>query len=385
MHMMSEMNFRCGRCLPAILSALLVGLVGCSSDADVNPSASPPPADIRLTGAQRAHVRLVTVTESHFQKTFRTSGIVDFDGEHATGVLAAISGPVTKLLVEPGDHVKKGQALAHVESPDFGAAVGAFRKAEAAARNARRIANTDADLLTHKGVSEREAAQAQSDAIGAESDRDASRQALAALGVDAAGIDRIAAGGEVPFPGGVIRAPIEGIVVERLITPGQLLQAGTTPCFTIANLSRVWVMAQVFGADIGQTAVGDGAEVRVGSAVLKGTVTNVAAEVDPNTRSVAARITIANPHGVLKKQMYVPVTIIARGESSGLLVPVSAILRDDENLPFVYVAQADGSFARSHVKPGYRDGDNYQIGSGLRAGEQVVADGAMFLQFMQSQ
>ena len=385
MHMMSDTNFRCGRCLTAILSALLVGLGGCSSDADVNPSASPPPADIRLTGAQRAHVRLVTVTEAHFQKTFRTSGIVDFDGEHATGVLAAISGPVTKLLVEPGDHVKKGQALAHVESPDFGAAVGAFRKAEAAARNARRIANTDADLLTHKGVSEREAAQAQSDAIGAESDRDASRQALAALGVDAAGIDRIAAGGEVPFPGGVIGAPIEGIVVERLITPGQLLQAGTTPCFTIANLSRVWVMAQVFGADIGQTAVGDGAEVRVGSAVLKGTVTNVAAEVDPNTRSVAARITIANPHGVLKKQMYVPVTIIARGESSGLLVPVSAILRDDENLPFVYVAQADGSFARSHVKPGYRDGDNYQIGSGLRAGEQVVADGAMFLQFMQSQ
>lgn len=383
--MSNEPECLCGKCWPAALCALLISLAGCSSGAGVNPPASPSPHDVRLTDAQRTHVHLVTVAEARFRKTIRTSGIVDFDAEHSTSVLAAISGPVTRLLVAPGDHVKQGQALAYVESPDFAAAVGAFRKADAAARNARRIADMDADLLGHKGVSEREAAQAQSDAIGAESDRDASRRALLALGVDAAGIDRIAAGGEVHLPGAAIRAPIEGIVVERLITPGQLLQAGTTPCFTVADLSQVWVMAQVFGADIARVAVGDGAEVQVGGAIMKGTVTNVAAEVDPATRSVTARITIANPHGTLKKQMYLPVTLVAREESRGLMIPVSAVLHDDENLPFVYVAQADGSFARAHVKFGYRDGNDYQIDSGLRAGERVVADGALFLQFMQSQ
>ncbi|HZW50962.1 MAG TPA: efflux RND transporter periplasmic adaptor subunit, partial [Rudaea sp.] len=330
---------------------------GCSSGGSVNAPASAAPGDVKLTAAQMQHVDLYTVAEAPFHKSIRTAGTVDFDQERSTSLLAPISGPVMRLLVAPGDHVKKGQALAYVDSPDFAAAVGAFRKADAAARNARHIADVDKDLLAHKGVSDREAAQAQSDAIGAESDRDAARQALAALGVDEKSITAIGNGKDVAFSGGAIRAPLAGVVVERLITPGQLLQAGTTPCFAIADLSRVWVNAQVFGGDVGQVNVGDSAEIDAGGTTLKGTVTNIADEVDPNTRSVTARVSVDNPHGALKKQMYVPVTIVARGESHGLLVPVSAILRDDENLPFVYVVQPDGGFARAHVRPGYRDGD----------------------------
>ena len=83
--------------------------------------------------------------------------------------------------------------------------------------------------------------------------------------------------------------------------------------------------------------------------------------------------------------MYVRVLIQARQESTGLLVPVSAILRDDENLPFVYVAQPDGSFARRHVTLGYRTGDQYDIAAGLKAGDQIVVDGGIFVQFMQNQ
>ena len=360
-------------------------LAGCSSGGNVNPPASATPGNLKLSAAQMQHVHLYTVVEAKFHKAVRTFGTVDFDEEHATGVLAPISGPVGTLLVAPGDRVTKGQALATVASPDFAAAVGAFRKAEAAARNARRIAEVDKDLLAHKGVSDREAAQAQSDAVGAESDRDAARQALAALGVDDKSIAAIASGGEAAFPGGTIRAPLAGIVVERLITPGQLLQAGTTACFTIADISRMWVLAQVFGADIGQVSVGDGARIQAGDATLHGKVTNVADEVDATTRAVVARVSVDNPHGALKKQMYVPVSLVSRSETNGLMVPVSAILRDDENLPFVYVVQSDGGFARVHVTPGYRDGDNDQIDAGLKAGDQIVADGALFLQFMQSQ
>lgn len=372
------------RCLPAFLAAA-VFLGGCSSGASVNSPSTTVPQDVKPTLAQMQHIHLYTVAETRFHESIRTSGTVDFDQERSTGVLAPISGPVTRLLAAPGDRVKKGQALAFVNSPDFAAAAGAYRKAQAAAINARRIADVDKDLAAHKGVSEREAAQAQADAIGAESDRDAARQALAALGVDDKTIAAIGNGKDVALPGGAIRAPLDGIVVERLITPGQLLQAGTTPCFTIADLSKVWVLAQVFGGDIGRVSVGDSAQVRVGDAMLKGTVTNVAAEVDPNTRSVAARVTVENPHGALKKQMYVPVTLVSARDGSGLLVPVSAILRDDENLPFVYVAQPDGGFARRHVTPGFRDGDSYQIDAGLKPGERIVADGGLFLQFMQSQ
>ncbi len=87
------------------------------------------------------------------------------------------------------------------------------------------------------------------------------------------------------------------------------------------------------------------------------------------------RVVVDNPGDFLKKQMYVRVLIQSRQESTGLLVPVSAILRDDENLPFVYVAQPDGSFARQHVTLGYRDGDQYDIPAGLKAGDQIVVDG----------
>ena len=372
------------RCLPVVLAAgFLFG--GCSSRAGTSPPAAAAATDVKLSAAQLQHVQLYTVAEATFHKAIHTNGTVDFDQERSTSLLAPISGPVTRLLVAPGDDVKKGQALAYVDSPDFAAAVGTFRKAGAAARNAHHIADVDKDLLAHKGVSDREAAQAQSDAIGAESDRDAARQALAALGVDEKSITAIGNGKDVAFSGGAIRAPLAGVVVERLITPGELLQAGTTPCFTIADLSRVWVNAQVFGSDVGQVNVGDSAEIDADGTTLEGTVTNVAAEVDPNTRSVTARVSVDNPHGTLKKQMYVPVKIVAKGESSGLLVPVSAILRDDENLPFVYVAQADGGFARTHVTPGYRDGDRSLVNDGLHAGDKIVAQGAIFLRFIESQ
>jgi membrane fusion protein, heavy metal efflux system len=100
---------------------------------------------------------------------------------------------------------------------------------------------------------------------------------------------------------------------------------------------------------------------------------------------VVARIVAPNPGDLLKKQMFVDVSIESGRVSTGLLVPVSAVLRDDENLPFVYLALPDGSFARRHVTLGYRDSQNYDVTSGLESRYKVVANGALFLQFMQSQ
>jgi len=100
---------------------------------------------------------------------------------------------------------------------------------------------------------------------------------------------------------------------------------------------------------------------------------------------VPVRVVVANAGGLLKKQMYVRVRLYSRQSSSGLLAPVSAILRDDENLPFVYVAGPRGDFARRRVALGYRTGDRYEIRGGLQAGDRVVGDGGIFVQFMQSQ
>jgi len=233
----------------------------------------------------------------------------------------------------------------------------------------------------------REAEQAETDAVNAEADRDAALQAVVSLNVQPQAIKDIQEGRPVSRPEGMIRSPIAGTVVEKLITPGELLEAGTTPCFTVANLSRVWVMAQVFGSDLGAVSVGDSAEVATGidSKNFTGRVDNISALVDPDTRSVVVRVVVENPGNFLKKQMYVRVTIQSRQESTGLLVPVSAILHDDENLPFVYLAQADGSFARRQVTVSYRTGDQYDIADGLKSGDEIIVDGSIFVQFMQSQ
>ena len=383
--------WRAGRLVPSavmLVTAALMMLAGCSSKTDDNaPPATGEAHNVTLSAAQREHLRLYTVVASKFHKTIETTGSVDFDNDQATAVLAPISGPVARLLVDIGDRVKKGDALAVVDSPDFAAAVSAYRKALTTAHTARRLADLEKDLVQHQGVAQREEDQAETDAANADADRDAALKALIALNVDPQTIKAIEQGRSIAPIQGFIRSPISGTVVDKQITPGQLLQAGTTPAFTVADLSRVWVMAQVPESDLSAISLGDPADVLTAAAPkgVAGTVSNIAALVNPDTRLVAARVLVDNPAGLLKKQMYVTVRIHARQETSGLLVPVSAILRDDENLPFVYIVQHDGSFARRPVTVGYRSGDQFDIASGVHAGEQVVVDGGIFVQFMQDQ
>ncbi|WP_108470638.1 efflux RND transporter periplasmic adaptor subunit [Rhodanobacter thiooxydans] len=365
-----------------------IALAGCSSKADPQAAAATDkPQNVTLTPAQRQHIQLLTLARSSFHRGIETSGVVDFDHDRATQVLAPFSGPVTEVLVNQGEKVKQGQPLARVDSPDFAAAASAYRKALAAAQAADQVAARDRDLFAHQAVSQREHAQAQSDAIGADADRDAALQALLALHVDQPTIAAIREGRPVARGQGVIRAPIAGTVVEKSIAPGQLLAAGSTPCFTLADTSTMWVMAQLFGDEPAVVRNGDVATVdtAAGGAKIHGKVTNVGAVVDPDTRSVGARVLVDNPDGTLRRQMYVRVQIQSSEAQQGLLVPVSAVLRDDENLPFVYVVAADGSYAQHAVTLGARVDDRFVIPEGLHAGDKVVVDGAIFLRFIQTQ
>jgi cobalt-zinc-cadmium efflux system membrane fusion protein len=368
------------------LAAVLLA-TACTPNAGEPHEASAAAGVVTLTDAQRQKLHTYSVAPSRFHATIEAAGTVDFDNDQATSVLAPISGPVSRLLVSPGNRVRKGDPLAIVESPDFATTLSAFHKARATARTARRLADLDKDLLEHQGVSRREAEQAETDATNAEADLDASLQAVRALDVDPQAIKDIVEGRPVPHLEGIIRSPISGTVVEKLITPGQLLQAGTTPCFTVADLSKVWVMAQVFGSDLASVRVGDEARIAtdIAATELAGKVDNVSALVNPDTRSVGVRVVVDNPGDLLKKQMYVRVLIQARHESTGLLVPASAILRNDENLPFVYVSRPGGSYARQPVTLGHRVEDRYDIVAGLKPGDAIVVEGAVFLQFMESQ
>ncbi len=375
--------------LIAIIAILALAALTAGCRAAPAPEEAPPAVhagEVRLTPEQQLQVRTERVAASSFERTLTATGTVAFAQDRSTQVLAPISGPVSRLLAGVGDHVRPGQALATVASPDFAADMSALRKTEAVARNARRIADTDALLFKNDAIARRDLEQAESDAVSAESDRDAALEQLRALGVDDKSLAAIRDNRPVANPAGVLRAPIGGTVVERLINPGQLLAGGTTPCFTIADLGRVWVLANLFEADLPFVATGDPAEVlpAAGRPSLPGRVTYIAALVDPTTRAVAVRLDVANPGEMLKRDLYVQVAIHSRHPSVGLLVPVAAVLRDDENLPFVFLANGDGTFARRRVQIGARSGDRQEITAGVKAGDVVVSDGALFLQTVES-
>ena len=308
------------------------------------------------------------------------------DEDQSTTILAPVGGPVSRLLVSLGAKVKTGDVLANVASPDYATAISAYRKTVATAKNARRIAALT-EKLSQNNLSRREVEQAQTDAANAEADREAALEQLHSLGVDEPTIQAIEEGRPVPERAGQIRSPITGAVVERLITQGQLLQAGTTPCFTVADLSQVWVIANIFESDLASVQSGDPSEILTSASRtnLAGTVDYISAIVDPNTRAIGVRVVAKNPEEILKKQMYVRVLIHSRRDQTGLLVPVSAVLRDDEDLPFVYLANADASFSRRRITLGSRVGDQYETIAGLAAGDQVVVEGGLFIQFMQNQ
>ncbi|MEO8921539.1 MAG: efflux RND transporter periplasmic adaptor subunit, partial [Caldimonas sp.] len=155
----------CTAVVAGIAMTTLVLTTGCSGKADNDAqTAATTPGNVTLTADQRRRIDIYTVAQSQFRKTVDATGAVAFDNDQATSVLAPFSGPVSRLFVSTGQHVKKGEPLAEVNSPDFAAAVSTYVKAIVTAKNARQLADTDKDLVQHNGVSAREEAQAQTDA-----------------------------------------------------------------------------------------------------------------------------------------------------------------------------------------------------------------------------
>ncbi len=354
--------------------------------ARTSPGAGPSSAFF-LTEEQRARIHTVTVEPSVFRPTITTTGTAAFNADRSTPVISQISGPVAQILVTAGTTVHPGSPLATVTSPDFAQAIASYQKAQTALHNATRIATLDEQLFRNDAIARSDLDQARADSASAWADREAAVQQMVALGVDSSAIDAIREGRPVPPTPGVIRAPIGGVVVEKLINPGQVLQAGQTQAFTIADLSTMWVMANVFESNLSAVTKGETALVTTDAwpDTLRGHVDYVAALVDTATRATAVRVVVPNPHELLKRDMYVTVAILAATPKTGLLVPVSAVLRDEQNLPFVFVAQPDGGFDRRAITLGSRVGDRYEVVDGIRAGDRIVSEGALFIQFAESQ
>jgi membrane fusion protein, heavy metal efflux system len=369
-----------------ILSAImmLAGCQGSKSDAANNHGAGDPnhPELFTIPQNQMSHVQVVTVQPTTLTRILRLTGAVAYNNFRTTPVITQVSGPVSRIVVVPGEKVRKGQPMLYVASPDYSQLRTNYLKAKDAYSLAQKTYARSQDLYQHHAVAVKDLEQAESAEVQAGGDLASAEAALKVMGIiDPDALVKAPPSFEVP-----VLAPIGGEVVEQLVSVGQLLQPGNTQCFTISDISTVWVLVNAYQKDLPYVRVGDPVTIQTDSYpdVFRGRISYVAASLDPSTRTLPARIETMNPGEKLKKDMYVTATVQAGKIANAIAVPDSAVLRDSENQPFVYAEVSPNQFGRRPVTLGESQQGQTQITAGLQSGDRLIGDGSLFLQFANS-
>ena len=335
-----------------------------------------------LPADQMSHIQIVTVEQGKLARTLRLSGSVQYNDFKTTPVISQVGGPVSRVMVAPGEHVRAGQPLLYVASPDFSIQRSAFIKARDAFQLADRFYKRAQDLYAHHAIAESDLEQAESARAQAQADLESSEAGIRILGItDPESIVNKPATPEVP-----LYSPVAGEVVERQCSPGQLLAPGATQCFTLSDMSSVWILVNIYQKDVAYVHAGDPVTIDNESypGLVRGKIKYISPALDPTTRTLQARIDAPNPGERLKKEMYVTAEVQAGVIPNALSVPNSAVLRDEQNMPYVYLQTGNTQFARRGVTLGESENGKTQILTGLQANDRVVGDGSLFLQFQNS-
>lgn len=332
---------------------------------------------------QLPRLKTTEVRSTNWPVAVHTTGTVDWDADHTTQAITQVNGPISRILADLGTPVQKGQPLLYVSSPDVANGIAMYRKARNREAYNKRVVDRMKELLDRGAIAEKDYQSSQADYNDATTDVQNSLQALRIFGITAQDIDAAEKQGSAVNTELAVRSPIAGVIVQKLISPGMVIQAGQTVCFAISDVSTVWVQGHIFDRDLPSVKSGDPVDETNPSfdRRFRGTVSYIGASVDPNTRTTPVRIVTQNPGGLLKKDMFVDAVVNTGIRSHMLVVPVGSVLRDDKNEPIVYVQAEPGKFAqRSVAIAGQQDG-LVAITSGLKEGETVVSDGTLFLQF----
>lgn len=369
----------------AAISAILLVVTGCEgsgTSAAANSRNANNAELFSIPPEQMSHVQVVEVQPTTLTRTLRLTGAVAYNGFRTTPVITQVSGPVSRVVVVPGQHVHQGEPMLYVASPDYSQLRTNYLKAKDAYALTEKAYARAKDLYDHKAIAEQALEQAASAEVQAGGDLAATQAALKVLGItDPDALVQAPPSFEVP-----VKAPINGLVVEQDVAVGQLIQPGTTQCFMVSDTNTVWVLVNVYQKDLPYIRVGDPVTIQTDAYpdTFHGRIAYVAAALDPNTRTLQARIETNNPGEKLKKDMYVTATVHAGTMTNAIALPDAAILRDNENQPFVYAETSPNQFGRRTVTLGESLNGQTQIVGGLKAGDHVIGDGSLFLQFANS-
>jgi cobalt-zinc-cadmium efflux system membrane fusion protein len=376
------------------ISVALAWMLGCAP-ASAEGAAPKNGDSVRVSADQMHQLSIEKVELYPFRVQRFAIGQIAFNEDTSTAVLTPFPGRVTRLIAKVGDQVKRGDALFEIDSPevvqpqnDFIAAVTALNKARSQHDLATIVEKRLKDLYEGKAAALKEWQQAEGQLIAAQNDMrsagmalEAARARLRIVGFTDEEIAALQAKGAVRRATPVT-APIDGTVIARKVGPGQYVRNDTGDAlYVIADLSSMWLKAQVPENEIPHVRVGQQVEVRVSALpgrVFKASIANISASADLTTRRTVVRSEIPNPDGALKSEMFASFKIITGADEPTPAVPVVAVIREGD-LAVVWVQEEPALFRRRAVKVGMEQEGRIQIREGLKPGDLVVARGAIFV------
>jgi len=331
--------------------------------------------------ANAALLKLITIEEIKpraVADSLRLSARVELDEKHVARIGASVTGRVTEINAELGQAVKKGELLALLNSSELGKAQSDFLKAGSQV-NLRRLVVQRAERLLQSGViAEAELQDRQAVLNEAEVDLQAARDQLRVLGMNEADLKSLSKERSI-HSNSPVTSSIAGIVIERHITLGQVVQPADS-LYTVAELSQLWLVAEVPEQQAQWAREGDQAQAEIPALPdleVKGNLIYVADLVNPDTRTVTVRMALANPQRLIKPQMLATLKITKPG-SQALVTPSQAVVRDADQ-DYVFVQIAASRFEMRRVRLGREENGGRLVLDGLKSGERVVANGAFHL------
>jgi cobalt-zinc-cadmium efflux system membrane fusion protein len=353
---------------------------GVGGSADSGSGAPPPPvvdhegdgSSVRV--AHPEQFPLATATARSAAPELNVTGVVTPDVSRAVPVVSLASGRVVELRARLGDRVEKGQLLLRIQSADVAGAFSDYRKAVVDEALARSQLDRSKLLFERGAIAKKDLDVAQDTEDKAVVDVETSREHLRVLGVDA-----------TSPPSGVVDifAPVSGVITEQNVTPAAGVKSldNSPNLFTISDLSRVWIVCDVYENDLRGVRVGDAADIRLNAypdRPLTGHVSNIGPILDPSLRTAKVRIDVSNP-GLMRVGMFVTAVFHGLTSETHAVVPASAVLHLHDR-EWVYVPAGAGRFQRREVVGAQMlPGNMQELRSGLRPGEPVVSN-ALVLQ-----
>jgi len=374
-----------------VRNAILLGMAVCAGGCNISGAAAsaraadgPPPGEVWLTPQQvkDAHLEIEAATDRPVGGTVHAAGRVTFDDLRVGHVFSPVTGRITKILAQPGQRVEKGQALCVIQSPDLGSAISDMAKAQASLFQAERDWKRQKELLELHAAAQRDYEAAESTYLNAKAEME--RAETKARLLRNAGLDAVTQ--EYVLP-----SPIAGEVIMRGANPGLELQGqysggSAVELFTIGELDRVWVLADVYEMDLPHVKKGADVAVNVLSypgETFNGAVEWIAGALDPISHIAKVRCSIANPDGKLRPEMFGTAAITVNPDQK-FAVKRSALLQlGEQPVVFAQIGTTPGGQLRFERKPiavdEMSDGAYVPIKNGVERNENIVVNGGVLL------